>query len=62
MLYTIPVEIPLYKYDLKIILRGLHIDGPHIFNIWMLILSLLCAFSESEFRIIFRISSLAKAE
>ena len=53
-------KIPLYKHDLKIIPRGLHIDGPHIFNIWILILSWPCAFSESKFWIILRISSLEK--
>ena len=39
---------------------GLHIDGPHIFNIRMLILSKPCAFSESKFLIIFGMSSLEK--
>ena len=37
------------KQDLKINSRGLHIDGPHIFNIRMLILLWPCAFSESKF-------------
>ena len=59
-IFSIPVEIPLPKHDLKIISRVLHIDGPHIFNIWMLILSWPSAFSESTFYIIFRISSLEK--
>ena len=37
------------KQDLKINSRGLHIDGPHIFNIRMLILLWSCAFTESKF-------------
>ena len=53
-------KVSLSKHDLKIISRGLHIDGPHIFNIRMLILSWPCAFSESKFWIIFRMSSLEK--
>ena len=33
------VQIFMIIYDLKIISRGLHLDNPQIFNIWMFILS-----------------------
>ena len=53
-------KIPFSEHYLKIISRGLHINGPHIFNICMLILSWPWAFSESKFWIVFRMSLLEK--
>ena len=53
-------KISLSKHDLKIVSRSLRIDGPHIFNIWILILSWSRAFSEYKFWISFRMSSLEK--
>ena len=53
-------KISLSKHDLKIVSRSLRIDGSHIFNIWILILSWSRAFSEYKFWISFRMSSLEK--
>ena len=41
---------------------GLHIDDPHIFTIWMLILSWPCAFSNCKFWIILKMSLLEKVD
>ena len=54
-------KIPLSKHDLKIISRGLLIDVPHICNIQISnILNIPCAFTESKFWMIFKMSSLEK--
>ena len=57
LLFSIVVE---KSHFLNINSKGVHIHGPHNFNIRMHILSWLCAFSESKFWSIFRMSSLEK--
>ena len=41
------------KHDLKIFEKGLHKEGPHSFNIWILIISWPWAFWESRLFIVF---------
>ena len=53
-------KFPLSKYNLKIISRDLHIDGPHVLNIQMIVLSWSCDFSESKIWITCRMSLLEK--